>query len=68
MRDQSQASRNVSLRRKIDRLVESISRVNDQLFVDGVSDANLSCLEIDAERLADYCRFVRKSRSNKNQW
>ncbi|MBE0438013.1 MAG: hypothetical protein IBX56_19710 [Methylomicrobium sp.] len=60
-RNQSQASKNVTLKRRIDRLVESITRVDADLFTNGATDGDLLCLEIDAQRMADYCRFIRQS-------
>ncbi|MGD7036361.1 hypothetical protein [Methylotuvimicrobium buryatense] len=62
-RNQSQASKNVTLKRRIDRLVESITRVDADLFTNGATEGDLLCLEIDAQRMADYCRFIRQSRA-----
>ena len=50
-----------ALRRKIERTVESINRVIDKLdTTNGPNDARIDCLGIDAERLANFCQFIRK--------
>lgn len=54
-----------ALHRKIERTIKSANQVANDLYLEGVSDASLHSLEIDTERLADFCRFIRKQRIKK---
>jgi len=61
---QSENSRNCTLKRRIDRLHETLKNVDDALFSENeVRDVDLANLLYDAQRLADYLRFVQESKS-----
>lgn len=52
---------NVTLKRRIDKLNESIKAVDDKMYrEEPITDKDFFCLEHDARRLADYIAFLRQ--------